>query len=48
MGRWKCKKWGKIGESVNIKKWFNIKKRKIEKKNDNDVDVDVAQHVITI
>ena len=43
MGRWKCKKWGKIGESVNIKKWFNIKKRKIEKKNDNDVDVDVAQ-----
>ena len=43
MGRWIGKKWRKVGESVNIKKWFNIKKRKIEKKNDNDVDVDVAQ-----
>ena len=43
MGRWIGKKWRKVGESVNIKKWFNIKKRKIGKKNYNDVNVDVAQ-----
>ena len=46
MEKWKGKGRREVGESVNIfKKWVNVKKyyRKIGKKNDNDVNADVAQ-----
>ena len=44
--RWKGKGMREVREIVNIKKkWVNDKKnyRKIGKKNDNDLDVDVAR-----
>ena len=45
VGRWKGKGMRKVGGSAIIKKKVNVKKnyRKIEKKNDNNVDANVVQ-----